>query len=115
MSPLAEKQRRLISNFEIISDHQERLTAAVERAKRAPALSAEYKITDNRVPGCTSPVWLVAENRGGILTFRSDAESPLVRALVLLLCDFYGGGTPADVAATDPHLFDTMGLTENLS
>ena len=115
MSTLAEKRRALISDFDIIFDHQERLASAVERAKRAPALPAEFKITSNRVAGCTSPVWLVAEKRGGILTFRSDAESPLVRALVLLLCEFYNGGTPADIAATDERLFDTMGLTENLS
>jgi len=115
MSALAEKQRALISDFDFIVDHQERLAVAVERAKRAPALPPELKIVSNRVAGCTSPVWLVAEMAHGKLTFRSDAESPVVRALVLLLCEFYSGGTPADIAATDERLFDTMGLTENLS
>ena len=115
MSALAEKQRALISDFDFIVDHQERLAVAVERAKRAPALPRELKIESNRVAGCTSPVWLVAEKRHGKLTFRSDAESPVVRALVLLLCEFYNGGTSADIAATDERLFDTMGLTENLS
>ena len=115
MSTLAEKQRALISDFDFIVDHQERLAVAVERAKRVPVLPAELKILSNRVAGCTSPVWLVAEMRDGKLSFRSDAESPVVRALVLLLCEFYDGGRPADIAATDERLFDTMGLTENLS
>jgi cysteine desulfuration protein SufE len=115
MSPLAQKQHALIADFDIIFDHQERLTAAIDRAKRVPALPPEDKISAHRVAGCTSPVWLIAAQQDGRMRFRGDADSLLVRALVLLLCEFYNDGTPAEIAATDPALFDRMGVTENLS
>ena len=62
-----------------------------------------------------SLAWVVGEARDGRCYFRSDADSPLVRGLLVLLCDFYSGATPTDVAATEPALLEELGLASNLS
>jgi cysteine desulfuration protein SufE len=112
---LAEKQRQLHDDLAIVPDRQERLGLVVDRARRANVLSGAEKNADNRVPGCISPVWLVGEYRDGVLLLRSEAESPVVKGLVSLMCELYSGATPAEIAATEPTLFEELGLLQNLS
>ena len=112
---LAEKQRQLVEDYGVIPDPQERLAAVVDSARRAPSLSAAERSEANRVKGCVSLAWIVAETRDGRCHFRGDADSPLVRGLLKLLCDFYSGAMPADVLATEPALLEELGLAQNLS
>lgn len=112
---LAEKQTQMIEDLAVIDDVQERLAAVVDRAKTRPPLSAAERTDEARVRGCVSAAWVVAELRDGRCYFRSDADSPLVRGLLTLLCDFYNGAEPADIAATEPALLEQLGLTRTLS
>jgi cysteine desulfuration protein SufE len=112
---LAEKQQQLIADYAIIPDPQERLAAVVDRARRRPALPETERTEAHRVRGCVSQAWVIGELRDGRCFFRSDADSPLVRGLLALLCDFYSGATPAEVAATEPALLEELGLARNLS
>lgn len=112
---LAEKQQQLIEDYTVIPDAQERLALVVDQARRRPPLSEAERTEANRVKGCVSLAWLVGELRDGRCYFRSDADSPLVRGLLALLCDFYSGATPAEAAATEPALIEKLGLDRNLS
>lgn len=114
--PLAEKQQQLTDDLAIIEDPQERLGAVIDRAKRKPPLPAAEKAPEHRVPGCVSQVWVLGELRAGACHFRCDADGPLVRGLVAFLCEFFSGGTPAEVAATiDQDPLESLGLVRNLS
>lgn len=112
---LAEKQQQLVADYAIIDDPQERLAAVVDQARRRPPLPETERTEANRVKGCVSLAWVVGEVREGRCHFRSDADSPLVRGLLVLLCDFYSGASAAEVAATEPALIEQLGLDRNLS
>jgi cysteine desulfuration protein SufE len=112
---LAEKQQQLIDDYAIIPDPQERLAAIVDQARRRPPLPDAERSEIHRVRGCVSQAWVVAEVRDGLCQFRCDADSPLVRGLLVLLCDLYSGAPPAEVAATEPVLLEQLGLDRNLS
>lgn len=112
---VAEKQQQMLADLLLIEDAQERLAAIVDRARPRLAGSRAEHIDDNRVRGCISPVWLVCETRDACCWFRSDAESPLVRGVVALVCDLYSGAEPADVVATEPALIEQLGLMRTLS
>ncbi len=112
---LAEKQQRMIDDLAVIEDVQERLAVVVDRARTRPPLPAAERTEANRVKGCVSLAWVVGETRGGLCHFRFDADSPLVRGLLALLCDLYGEAAPADIVATEPALLEQLGLTRSLS
>lgn len=112
---LVEKQQQLVADYLVIPDSQERLAAVVDQARRRPPLPEAERTEANRVPGCVSLAWVAGELRDGRCFFRSDADSPLVRGLLVLLCDFYSDAPPAEVAATDPALLEELGLARNLS
>ncbi|MSU22508.1 MAG: SufE family protein [Opitutus sp.] len=113
---LAEKQRQLADDFAIIDDPHERLAAVVDRAKKIPPLSPADRTDERRVRGCISVVWLVgAVDAAGRCQFRCDADSPLVRGLVALLCEFFSGATLAEIAASDADPLTALDLVKNLS
>ena len=112
---LAEKQRRLSDELSAIEDAHERLAAIVARARRMKPLAEAERIDAHRVRGCVSPVWLVGELREGRCYFRCDADGPLVKGLVALLCDFFSGATPSEIVTTDADPLSALGLTKNLS
>lgn len=112
---LAEKLQALTDDLALIDDPQERLGAVVDRAKKLPPLADTERTDAHRVRGCISLVHLVGEVRDGRCYFRCEADGPLVRGLVALLCTFYSGATPADIATFDPDPLESLDLAKNLS
>jgi len=112
---LAEKQQQVIEDFAVIDDPQERLSIVVDRARKRPPLSEAERTDSHRVKGCISQAWIVGEQRDGRCYFRCDADSPLVRGLLVLLCDLYSDAAPAEIVATEPELIEKLGLARNLS
>ena len=105
----------MIDDLALIENSQERFSAVVDRARSRPPLPEADRTESNRVKGCVSLAWIAAEVCDGRCHFRCDADSPLVRGLLVLLCDLYSGATPAEVAATEPALLEQLGLAQNLS
>lgn len=111
---LSAKQDALIEALNSLPDPQERLAEVVRRGaghKLAEALKTE----ERRVPGCVSRVWLHCESVDGAPVFRCDADSPLVKGLAALLCDFYSGAPAAEIAAEEPRVWEACGLRKMLS
>ena len=115
MPPLAEKQEQLIARLKLIEDSHERLAAIVARGKKWPGVAEDQRTEANRVPGCTSRVWLVGRMENGRCRFQMDADSPLVKGLVALLCELYDGAAPAEVATVEPEIFPALGLDRQIS
>ncbi len=112
---LAEKLQHHTDELALIDDPHERLALIVARAKKLPPLTDLERTDAHRVRGCISLVHLVGEVRDGRCSFRCEADGPLVRGLVALLCNFYSGATPADIAAFDRDPLEALDLAKNLS
>ena len=113
--PLNEKLALLVADFEVIPDPQERLAALLDRAKRQPPLPEDQRTDAHRVRGCVSVVWLAGDLRHGRCHFRCAADSPVVRGLLALLCDFFGDTPPAEIAVSDLDPLAALGVVANLS
>jgi len=97
---VTEQQRSLVDDLNLIENPQERLSALVDRARHLPPLPADARSDMHLVPGCVSQVWLLCERDAtGRCHFRCDADSPLVKALVAFLCDYYSDCTPTEILA----------------
>lgn len=113
---LDEKQRRLIADLAVIPDAQERLAIVTGRAaRRCPPLAPGERVDANRVPGCVSAVWLAGGVCDGRLRLRAEADSPLVKGLVALLCELYDDTDPAEAAEVEPVVLEELRLDRSLS
>lgn len=112
---LAEKQQSLIARFQIIEDAHERLAAIVTRGRKWPGPPEDQRIAAHLVPGCTSRVWLIGHHEDGRCHFQMDADSPLVKGLVALLCELYDGAPAAEIVAVEPEIFSALHLDRQIS
>jgi cysteine desulfuration protein SufE len=112
---LLEKQRQLLARYAQIEDAHERLATVTARGKKWPAPAAHECTDAALVPGCSSRVWLVGEVREGVCHFRMDADSPLVKGLVALLCEIYDGAAPTEIISTEPEMLEVLGFDRMLS
>jgi cysteine desulfuration protein SufE len=52
---------KLISNFELLGDWEERYGYLIDLGKKLPGLPDAEKTEDNRVHGCQAMVWMIME------------------------------------------------------
>jgi cysteine desulfuration protein SufE len=112
---LTERRAQLIAELEPFGDHHERFQYVIDRAKSSPPLPAELKLDAFLIEGCTSNLWLIPTQEAGVCRFRCDADSLITKGVATLVCEFYDGATPAEVAATDADFLAAVGITQHLS
>jgi cysteine desulfuration protein SufE len=107
----------LAAEFELLGDWEERYRHVIDLGRGLAPLSADERSDANKVRGCASQVWLVTEPQAdGSLRFRGDSDAHIVRGLIAILLQLYGGHTPAQILAFDAKAaFESLGLTGALS
>lgn len=76
---------------------------------------ADLRLDAFLIEGCTSNLWLVPSLEDGLCRFRCDADSLITKGVASLVCEFYDGAAPAEVAATDADFLSAVGITQHLS
>ncbi len=107
----------VVARLRVLPGPAERLAALTDRAKRLPAPRVDERIEANRVAGCVSQVWLAGECVGGLMRFRADADSVMVKGLVALAWEIADGQASADLATApdEPVFLVALGLDMQLS
>ena len=79
-----EIAQELVDDFSFFDDWKERYMYIIELGSGLPGLDATDKTEANRVQGCTSNAWLVADvdTDTSLISFRADSDSQIVRGLI---------------------------------
>ena len=110
-----EAQATIAEEFAFFDDWSERYQYLIDLGKRLPALPEEWKIESNRLQGCQSMVWIVAEGDASRLDFHAISDSTIVSGLIYLALRVYSGRSAAEILATEPDYIGNIGLTKHLS
>lgn len=105
----------LLGTLAALPDPQERLAWIVDYGRRLPTLPVEERTPANRVPGCVSAVWLVDRSTPQACLFHGDAEAPILRGLVSLICARASDRPPAEVAADTTDITALLRLERHLT
>jgi sulfur transfer protein SufE len=116
MSTQQENAEALIDAFESFDDWEERYAFLIDLGRKLPPLSPDDKNEDNRVHGCQSQVWLVAQPKDDTVEFIADSDSTLVKGLIAVLRKVYSGQRAQDILNFDIEgFFEKLGLNQHLS
>lgn len=111
----AEAEAAIVEEFGFFGDWTERYQYLIDLGRKLPGLPEEERNQANRVHGCQSQVWLVAEGDADCLRFRAISDSAIVSGLIALLLRVYSGRSAAEILATEPGFIDAIGLGKHLS
>jgi cysteine desulfuration protein SufE len=112
---IAVAQDELISDFELFEDWMDRYQYLIDLGRRLPEFPEELRTEENRIRGCQSQVWFVADKKDGRLEFRAISDAAIVSGLIALLLRLYSGRYPQDILDTPPDFVTALQLESHLS
>lgn len=98
-----------------MDDWMDRYQLLIDLGEEQESLPASDKTDDNLIDGCQSRLWLVCDEREGLLYYRAESDALIVKGIVALLIRILNGQSPADILASDLYFIDRIGLSEHLS
>jgi cysteine desulfuration protein SufE len=127
-TPLSQSQAttipELIETFDALGDWEAQCDYLIDLGDELPDFPKSARIEANRVHGCQSNVWLVAQikDNGGknnsepVIEIQADSDSMIVRGLIAVLLMAYSGRTARQILETDiRQIFTRLGLNRQLS
>lgn len=112
---IEEKQDRIIREFQVLGDWQQRYKHIIKTGQKLPPLDEKHKVEENLVRGCQSQVWLITELEDGKVIFKADSDAAITKGLVALMVNFYSGEDPDTILTTNPEFIKKIGMQEHLS
>ena len=80
-----------------------------------PPLEDEYKKDENRVRGCQSTVWLVADYKDGKVFYKAESDAVIVKGLISMLIRVLSGQTPDDIVNAKLDFINKIGMMTHLA
>ncbi|WDY56929.1 SufE family protein [Pseudomonas sp. PSKL.D1] len=113
---LPVQAQEALASFEQAHGWEQRARLLMQWGDRLEPMSDAQKSDANRVHGCESLVWLVAEQTGDTWQFKAASDARLLRGLLALLLVRVQGLPGSELAGLDlREWFTQLGLERQLS
>jgi cysteine desulfuration protein SufE len=114
---IAEEQQLIAEDFSLFDDWREKIEYVLDLGRALEGLPDDERTEANKVRGCQSQVWMVAEldQASGRVAIRADSDAFIVRGLIGLLLRLYANRPPDEILANPPTVFEEIGLGAHLS
>jgi cysteine desulfuration protein SufE len=111
----AEAQQTIADEFSFFGDWSERYQYLIDLGRKLPPLPMALRTEANRLLGCQSMVWIVADGDARRLDFRAASDSAIVAGLIFLALRVYSGRSAEEILATPADYIASIGLAKHLS
>ena len=112
---LTPKLRSYVQSFRDVPDEKLRYQQLLYLASKCDILSDEFKIPENKVPGCLSTVYVHGSTSDGKIYFKGDSDAQLTKGLVALLVNGLSGYTADEITKVNPEFIQYAGLSKSLT
>jgi cysteine desulfuration protein SufE len=88
---IEEIEQEIIEEFSLFDSWEDRYEYIIDLGKKLPVLEEQYKKDENKVRGCQSSVWLVADYKDGKIYYKADSDAVIVKGLISMLIRVLSG------------------------
>lgn len=115
-TPLPPSLDRIVQRFKRASSNKLRYEQLLSLAQKLPEFPPEAKISENKVPGCVSQVYVIADlDENGNVQFQGESDSQLTKGLVAFLMKGLNGLSATEIEKITPDFIQETGLQANLT
>ena len=109
---IEEELKSLQKVFEIFENPKDKFLQLMDMAKDQKPLHDKDKIESNKIYGCSSQAWIVAENhQDKTFTFRTDSDALIVKGLLQILEKIFNNQKSKEILSIDSqYILRTIGL-----
>ena len=109
---IEEELKSLQEIFEMFENPKDKFLQLMDMAKDQRPLHDKDKIESNKIYGCSSQAWVVAENHENkTYTFRTDSDALIVKGLLQILEKIFNNQKAKEILSIDSqYILQTIGL-----
>jgi len=108
-------QSEIVEEFSLFDSWDEKYEYIIDLGKKLEPLEDKYKLDENKVRGCQSTVYLVAEHKDGKIWFRADSDAVIVKGLISMLIRVLSGHTPDEIVEAKLDFINEIGMMSHLA
>ena len=112
---IGDIEKEIVEEFSLFDSWDDKYEYIIDLGKKLPALEDVYKKDENKVRGCQSTVWLVAEYRDGRIFYKAESDAVIVKGLISMLIRVLSGQTPDDIVQAQLDFIREIGMTSHLA
>ncbi len=112
---IKETQQEIIKEFEEFDDWEERYGYIIKLGRELDEFPEEARTEKNKLNGCQSQVWTIAEFDGDRVKVKADSDAMIVKGLIALVLRVYSDHTPDEILSNPPDFVKEIGIDSHLS
>jgi len=101
--------------FSLFDSWDDKYEYIIDLGKKLLPLEEKFKIDENRVRGCQSTVWLVADHKDGKIFYKAESDAVIVKGLISMLIRVLSGQTADDIINARLNFIHEIGMTTHLA
>jgi len=112
---IEEIEQEIIEEFSLFDNWDDKYEYIIDLGKKLRPLEDQFKKDENKVKGCQSTVWLVADYRDGRIYYKAESDAVIVKGLISMLIRVLSGQTPDDIVNTKLDFIREIGMISHLA
>lgn len=112
---IQEIEKEIVEAFSLFDSWDDKYEYIIDLGKKLPVLEEKHKLDENKVRGCQSTVWLVADHIDGKIYFKADSDAIIVKGLISMLIRVLTGHTPDEIIQANLGFIQQIGMTTHLA
>ena len=104
-----------MEEFSLFDSWDDKYEYIIDLGKKLAPLDEKFKKDENKVRGCQSTVWLVADYRDGNVYYKAESDAVIVKGLISMLIRVLSGHTPGDIINAKLDFIQKIGMTTHLA
>ena len=82
---IEEIEKEIVEEFSLFDSWDDKYEYIIDLGKKLQRLEDQYKREENKVKGCQSTVWLVADYENGKIKYKAESDAVIVKGLISML------------------------------
>lgn len=112
---IEEIEGEIVEEFSLFDSWDDKYEYIIDLGKRLPLLDDKYKIDENRVRGCQSTVYLVADYKDEKVFYKAESDAVIVKGLISMLIRVLSGQKPDNIVNAPLNFIKEIGMMTHLA
>ncbi len=112
---IEEIEQEIIDEFSLFDSWDDKYEYIIDLGKKLAPLNDQYKKDENKVRGCQSSVWLVADYHDGRIYYKAESDAVIVKGLISMLIRVLSGQTPDAIVNAKLDFIREIGMMSHLA
>ena len=112
---IEEIEAEIVDEFSLLDSRDDKYENIIDLGKKLLPLDEQYKKDENKVKGCQSTVWLVADYKDGRVFYKAESDAVIVKGLISMLIRVLSGQQPDNIVNAPLNFIRDIGMMSHLA